>query len=155
MTKRVFISIVLLLAYSLGFAHNFVPHNHDTETTIHDHEGKGHAHHHHHSKKQAHQDHEHISHGDHFDEGFYDLLICFLHTADNQAKDCDAHYYMTTDHNRTLTKEQNTKLLATLVVLYNEPEEVILHSEFYTLSELKIPPPLITNTPLRGPPTFS
>ncbi len=158
MSKRVFISIILLFAYSLGFAHNLIPHTHSHETKeeIVVHKESGHPHHHHNNLHQhkKHVDHEHISHGDHFDEGFYDLLICFLHTADNQAKDCDAHYYITTDHNRTLTNKQKIQLLATLVVLYSEPEEVVLFSELYSFSELKIPPPLITNSPLRGPPSF-
>ena len=38
-----------LHAYSLGFAHNFIPHHHDSKTMIHEHshENDGHKHHHH------------------------------------------------------------------------------------------------------------
>jgi len=48
MVKKAFISILLLLTYSLGFAHNFVPHNHSNETEEHaiNHENEEHHHHH-------------------------------------------------------------------------------------------------------------
>lgn len=153
MTKKIFISVILLLVYTIGFSHNLIPHTHDIDTedeiVVHNED-----HHHHKTHKEKHANHEHISHGDHFDEGFYELLICFLHTAENQSKDCDNHYYIATDHNRIITSKQQVKLLATIVALYNEPEESFLFSEFYAVAELKIRPPLITNSPLRGPPSF-
>lgn len=148
---------MLLLAYSLGFTHNLISHTHiaESENNIVAHDEDGHHHHHHHNiQNNKHVDHEHISHGNHFDEDLYDLLICFLHTADNQAKDCDNEYYIAADHNRVLKSKQQVKLLATLVALYTEPEESVLFSEFYAVAELKIRPPLISSYPLRGPPTF-
>jgi len=157
MSKKVIISIILLLTYFLGFSHNIIPHTHDSKSEVHIAEGEEH-HHHHHNKSNHHQkhiDHAQITHGNHFDEDLFDLLVCFLHTADDQSKDCDDHFYIPTEHNRILTNNQKVILLATLVTLSFKTVDVILISELFSIAELKATPPLIINSPLRGPPTFS
>lgn len=153
--KRLSISIILLLTYSLGFAHNFVPHNHDTEITVHEHshEESGHSHHHHAAKEQAHQEHKHISHGAHFDEGFYDLLICFLHDADHHEDECDNHYYIPAKANNTSTNNLlPQQLVATIIALSVEIEPTELTYNIEVNSRINYRSPSIENSPLRGPP---
>ncbi|MDB4533628.1 hypothetical protein N9242_02065 [Vicingaceae bacterium] len=158
LTKKLFISIILLLTYSLGFAHNFVPHNHDSETAVHEHshEENGHSHHHHSTKEQAHQDHEHISHGDHFDEGFYDLLICFLHDADHHEDECDNHYFIPTKTNSSSTnKLHQQKLVATLIALTVVLEKPELTYKLDVNSSIFYRSLSMEDSPLRGPPSIS
>jgi hypothetical protein len=157
-TKRLIISIILLLTYSLGFAHNFLPHNHDSETAVHEHshEENEHSHHHHNAKEQTQQEHEHISHGDHFDEGFYDLLICFLHDADHHEDECDNHYFIPAKNNNPLTNQsEQLKLVATIIGLTVKIEQT--ESAYYVdpNSTICYRSPSIEDSPLRGPPRIS
>ncbi len=147
-----------MLTYSLGFAHNFIPHHHDSETSVHEHshENDEHSHHHHNTKDQDHQDHEHISHGNHFDEGFYDLLICFLHDADHHEDECDNHYFIPAKNNNSITNQsQQLKLVATLFALPIEFEEPELTAYLDVNSTVLYRCPSIEDSPLRGPPSIS
>ena len=157
-TKKIIISIILLLTYSLGFAHNFIPHHHDAETEIHEHshENDGHKHHHHASEEKSHEGHEHISHGDHYDEGLYDLLICFLHDANHHEDECDNHFYIAPKPNNTLSnKSQQLKLVATLFALTTEVELPELTTYFEANPTTFYQPHSIEDSPLRGPPSNS
>lgn len=156
--KRIIISLLLLLTYSLGFAHNFIPHQHDSETETHDHaHDDKHEHHHHNGISKLAVDHEHISHGNHFDEGFYDLLVCFLHDADFHSDDCNNHYFIPTKTNNT-SSERSLQLFAIVNTLFAttlETEEAsslnfldaYLTSNYRSLS--------LVDSPLRGPPVLS
>ncbi|PCI99590.1 MAG: hypothetical protein COB15_03775 [Flavobacteriales bacterium] len=155
-TKKVFISIILLLTYSLGFAHNFIPHHHDVETEVHEHshENDGHNHHHHGSEEKSHEGHQHISHGDHYDEGLYDLIICFLHDANHHNNECDNHYFIPAKSNNSLSsKSQQLKLVATLLALTIEVEQPELTTYFNVNSTTYYQSHSIENSPLRGPPS--
>ena len=126
-TKKLIISIVLLLTYSLGFAHNFIPHHHDAGTVNveHSHENDDHPHHHHNAKEQAHQEHQHISHGDHVDEGFYDFLICFLHDANHHQEECDNPYFIPVkSNNPTSNKSHQLKIAVTLFALTVHSDQI-------------------------------
>ena len=153
--------MILLLTYSLGFAHNIIPHSHDSETEHHEenHEHEGHHHHHHHhhhsTSKQLTANHEHITHGNHFDEGLYDLLICFLHEA-HQEDECENQHYIPANTNRIIiNKLQVNKLVATLFSITLESEMSELISENQIDSETSYLSPSVEDTPLRGPPSIS
>jgi len=154
MAKKAFISIVLLLTYSLGFTHNIVPHNHDETVKSHKHEHDDHQHHHHNSN-HLHEDHEHISHGAHYDEGWYDLLVCFIHEA-HQTEDCKDHNYLVSKTNNIIINKLKAKKLVTIlysIVMDTEIFESISNCQFD--SEIYYLPPLIEDNPLRGPPSIS
>jgi hypothetical protein len=154
--KRIIISFVLLLTYSLGFAHNIIPHQHDSETQTHKHSHSvEHTHSHHNATNEL--DHEHISHGDHFDEGFYDLLVCFLHETDFKTDDCNIYYMAPTKVN-VASNNQTQQLLAVVSTLSslvsdseNFPSEIFVDND----STKEYLSPSIDDSPLRGPPVLS
>lgn len=154
-TKKIIISIILLLTYSLGFAHNFIPHQHDSQTETHSHAHEDdHEHHPHNSVVDS--DHEHISHGDHFDEGLYDLLVCFLHDADFHNDDCNNHYFISTKSNNSLTnKSQQLALVATLLALTIEFDQPRSTTNIVVDQATSYRSPSIADSPLRGPPVLS
>lgn len=79
MKKRVFISLILILTYTVGFAHNLIPHHSDVhEFGNHTEVAHNHAHHVHDDINSLEEDHSHVEHGDHFDEGLLDYLICLF-----------------------------------------------------------------------------
>ncbi len=157
MAKKALISLLLLLTYSLGFAHNFIPHSHDTDTEAHlvAHE-KGEHHHHHHAVKHSESNHKHVSHGDHYDKGFYDLLLCFMHDSHDHQNDCkDQHYIPAKTNTVTMNKFQANKLVAVLFSFDLEIEKSEFTSDHYFNSDIAYLSPSIEDTPLRGPPSNS
>ena len=157
MSKKIFISMILLLTYSLGFAHNIVPHHHHAETEHHEinHEQAGHHHHHHKSSKDLNTDHKHISHGDHFDESLYDLLVCFLHEA-QQEDECKNQHYIPVETNRVVINTFQINNLVTILFSINlETDMYETFSRHQINSETAYLSPLIEDTPLRGPPSIS
>ena len=154
--KRIIISFILLLTYSLGFAHNIIPHQHDSETHTHNHSHDN-AHDHSHSNSLAHNDHQHVSHGDHFDESLYDLLVCFLHETDFKTDECNI-YYIAPPKTNASSKAQTQQLLAVISTLFelvsdseNTPSKHIVGND----STKDYLSPSIANSPLRGPPSIS
>ena len=131
--KKGIISIILLLTYSLGFAHNFIPHAHNTEneTHPHSHQNDEHSDHHHNVTKSLNGDHKHIPHGDHYDKGLYDLIICFLHDA-NPHQDESKHdfYFPLKTNNKLSSKWQKFQLIATLFLLITAAEQTDITDYF-------------------------
>ena len=157
--KKIIISLLLLFAYSLGFAHNIIPHQHDAESKEHIVEHDGHHHHNHSHQhktvKHSHTDHQHISHGNHYDEDFYDLLVCFLHKADHQ-DDCKDQHFLPANSNRiSINKLQANMLVAVLFSVTTETEQSELTSDDQVDTEKTYLSPFIEDIPLRGPPSNS
>lgn len=149
-TKKIIISIILLLTYSLGFAHNIIPHQHDSETGFHNHDHTEEHHNHDHSSDS---DPEHISHGNHFDEGLYDLIVCFLHETDFHKENCNTEFFIAAKTNRFLTKKnQQQKLVATHFVstIKIKPATSLFNVANNPISFYRFQ--LEDNLPLRGPP---
>jgi hypothetical protein len=89
--KRVFISLILILTYTVGFAHNFIPHCTDVHTDeSHSEVEHHHTHHTHEGHDSTEEDHSHVEHGDHFDQGLLDYLICLFEGAQHHDHSCDA-----------------------------------------------------------------
>lgn len=152
------ISLLLLFTYSLGFAHNLIPHNHNSEPKEHIimHED-GHQHHNHQHKnvKHSHSDHEHVSHGDHYDEDLYDLLVCSLHKTDHQEDDCkDQHFSPSNSHRIIINKLQANMLAVILFSVTTETEQSELISDDQIDSEKTYLSSSLEDTPLRGPPSL-
>jgi hypothetical protein len=157
MTKKAFISILLLLTYSLGFGHNFIPHNHGTEKVEHvaAHENNGHHHHYHNNVTHLNVTHKHISHRDHFDHGFYDLLVCFMHEA-HQEESCKENHYVPSKSTRFIvSKLQTVKPIDLLISINLETTNSGLFSGVIVNSTLDYLTPNIESRSLRGPPSIS
>jgi hypothetical protein len=154
MNKKVIISFILLLSYTLGIAHNLIPHshNHDGEKIIISHNANGHQHHQHSDNGTIHKDHEHISHNNHYDESLFDLMVCFINKIDHSTEQCkDQHYLPSKTNSISIKNLKKIKLASVLLILFNEVES----NNSYTFYE----PLLFTSltsyikvSPLRGPP---
>lgn len=92
--RNALISFLLIFSYSFGFAHNFVPHctelhaEHGSELSEH------HDNHHEHEDGEIiGENHSHIAHADHFDDGLIDLLVCALEDVNHHDGACDLDCY--------------------------------------------------------------
>ena len=86
------ISITLLFTYLLGYGHALTPHceiNCDGIEEKHEH---NHEHHQHDHDDLLIEDHEHVSHGDHFDEGWMDYLVCLFSDLEHHGSGCHAEH---------------------------------------------------------------
>ena len=101
--KKTVLSLVLLLSYSLGFAHNLLPHCSNPDQFSHSHHE---LHEHHSDGELAESQHEHIAHDNHEDEGLYDFLLCLLSEADHHY-----HYELNTDFTFSNISEINLDFL--------------------------------------------
>jgi len=145
--KKIIISVSLLLVYSLGFAHNLIPHSHDVNEAFANHSVIGH-HHHQHADEHEHHDHEHVSHGTHVDENLYDFLVCVLFEMEHEEHGCVFHQLPTTVK---MVKKNQTDLVFSSNTTYNTPASLSKP----TLSSVIVPgyfSPLISALSLRGPP---
>ena len=157
--KRIVISCLLLVTYTLGFAHSLIPHCEagDTEHQIAAHEGSNSHHHHEHHQHapEDNVDHEHIIHNGHLDGGLYDFIVCLLSDAQHPRNDCNLQHYLPAITNDKIdTKISKTRLVATLfalccIIIQNE-ELPSFSSELANYLS-----PHIEHTPYRGPPSFS
>lgn len=155
-TSKVIISLLLLLTYSLGFAHNLIPHSHEVETENHiaEHDNEGH-HHHHKAVEHSHGEHEHISHGDHFDGGVLDVLLCVLHETNHPEDDCKDEHFLPANSNRIIINKLQTKQLVTILFAIETEAielDLLVSSQVVEKSYLS---PSVEDTPLRGPPSKS
>lgn len=147
--KKIIISLSLLLVYSLGFAHNLIPHCHGVDEAFVEHSDLGH-HHHQHAAEHVHaeEDHQHVSHGSHIDENLYDFLVCILFEMEHQEHDSVFHYLPTAQ--KLVTKNQTNPVIvpvATFSAINNlsKPKNnVVIVLGYFS--------PLINELPLRGPP---
>jgi len=91
------ISVFLLLTYSIGFAHDLIPHCHidgSTEHAIEAHEANHHhLEHHNHAITEHIDDDDDVLHENHLDDSLFDYVVCLLSTLDHQASD-EAHQHI-------------------------------------------------------------
>ena len=158
--SKVVISILLLLTYSFGFAHNLVLHCHDTVEENHTHSTHSthstHKHHQHIEGEEDNTEHDHISHSNHFDEGVYDFIICLVQETGGPESTCSIEHCFTINSNDFSLK--NISKLQTVIVLYavlnievqSNPISKYIKNIGRTYSS-----PLINDSPHRGPPFFS
>jgi hypothetical protein len=156
MYKRVAISFFLLLTYSLGFANNFIPHNHNNDKGSHviSHKKNGHQHHHHNSTTKHSHTHQNTSENNNTGD-FYNLLLWLMHDA-HQHDDSEEQCYLSNKTSRILdNKIQANNLFAVRFSVFAETERSKLITNYIMKSEgVHLEPP-IDSTPHRGPPSIS
>ena len=147
--KKALISSMLLLVYTFSFAHELIPHCHHTFGNV----GKSHVHvmkHEHHGE----DDHSHISHNGHHDEGLIDLLVCVLIETEHPGSEGDQLFFLPKTENNKLNdrlKVQFASILTILFDFYEDNSEVTPQpdvNDFYSS-------PFLAHTPHRGPPSIS
>lgn len=157
-TAKHLISYLLLFVYSFGFAHYLIPHCDNESDVTHIHtelEPVGHSHH----DSDVHEDeadqHKHIQHESHFDEGLYDFLFCFLSGVEHQESTCVLDNYLTkTDSKESRNFNNKFQLLAVLSVL-NNPDILSISNQIYTENLDIYVSPIIHLSPNKGPPNYS
>jgi hypothetical protein len=131
---------MLLLTYSLGFAHNLEPHCSDSSEQNHTHAPT----------------HEHHQHMDHYDGGVSDFLICLVQETGNPEPECSAEHFFTISSNDLFLRDVN-KLQAVIVlsiVLNIEVKSTPISKYIKDIGKTYLSP-LINDNPFRGPPVFS
>ncbi len=153
--QKAFISVFFLLIYSIGFAHQLVPHHQDdtvekcfylTESVDN------------HSSVENEDNCNELTcfkHSNHCDDGIYDLLHCLFNDTNHPQDDCDTELYTPVISNEYGADGfSNFKTLAILITTFT-------HLEFQTNSpifnfdiQVKYLSPVFGSTSLRGPPTL-
>ena len=158
--KRAIISLLLLLTYSLGFAHYLIPHceasNIEHQVAASQENPHHHHEHHQHTSDDKDIDHEDIVHNGHLDAGLYDYIVCFLSDAEHPAEDCNLQHYLPANTNdkidSQLSKAQFVAVLFTVFCIVKQDEALPKsRSEF---AAVYLSPP-IGDSPYRGPPSLS
>jgi len=149
---KIIISLFLLLTYSLGIAHNIIPHQHDGAD--HQHVSEGHQEDgHHHLSNDSNTEHKHIPHGDHFDEDMYELLVCFLHQSESKENDCNKQHYTPAKTYRSLINKDSQLNASLLDNLHRvELKETSLETINFTDQAFSLL--LSSCSTLRGPPSY-
>jgi len=154
---RVIISFFLIFSYSLSFAQSLVPHCSDISSAEHSHNSESiHQHKHQSAHDDSDENHTHISHNNHFDEGFYDLLICLMSDSPHGASDCCTQHVTSNTSNITFVLSHNeiAKVISTFVAVFAivEEKEPTLLSDY---NDAFYASPEINTQSLRGPPVYS
>jgi hypothetical protein len=149
--KRTVISLFLLLTYTLGFGHDVIPHQHNSDTH---HHAETHHHHDGATHKHEHKQHDHVAHGNHFDSSLYDLIICFLSEASHATEECEFTHYTLSN---TASAAKNTTQASSTISLYSSIVAETTNNtngDDFNFSSINYRPRRIASSPLRGPPTF-
>lgn len=148
--RQSIVAIFLLAIYSLGFTHGIIPHCENARS-------ENHHHHEHHEHEQDDSvDDGHIAHDDHLDHGVYDYIVCLVSDLEQEDNGCNMHHCSKVDLREFSSKQTNdTKLVATTIKSLNleflESESI----EFIEGKETSGLPPILIDSPRRGPPFIS
>jgi hypothetical protein len=155
--KRTLIALSLLFAYSLGFAHELLPHCHHsdgvavlgTENSEHSHQ-----HNHQHDHADVDSDHEHVAHADHFDDGLMDFILCLLAESNHSSSHADHCFDMPAERTAvSFSAWDKIKLVATFAAVFAEKiEETTVENFVPEVNVAFLSPPLAYSVN-RGPPT--
>lgn len=155
--KKAFISIILLLSFSLGISHNLILHCHELDNE----EQQYSSHHHHeHHKHTFDQENDladqHIFHNDHFDLNTYDLITCFLSEIEHPTNDCNLEHYIPLKSENNLNKQfSKIKIVSVQITVWSLTDQIESLSTYNkeVVSQYLSPP--LGNSPNRGPPSIS
>lgn len=155
--RKVIISLFLFLTYSIGFAHNLVPHcTVDFENSNIATKDSHHHHNHHEHNGEDEADHDHIVHEDHLDSGYLDLVICLLEDVEHGDEECGQEHCFTLSSNNLSLK--NFSKIQMIYVVFGLLQESFIHDqrEYFNIeySHIILSPPL-EKSPHRGPPVFT
>lgn len=150
--SKIVISLILLLTYSFGFAHNLVPHCNDSGEENHNHT-PSHNHHQHAEGEELDSDHSDITHNDHFDEGITDFITCLVNESESPEEECSVEHCFTFSINnfslKDISKIQTTIVLFAVFQPIVQDESIAYSSTDVEINYLS--PPL-EDSPHRGPP---
>lgn len=138
------LAIFLLVLYSFDFAHGIT----HCENSV--------GGNHHHVHYEFTKDDSHIEHNDHLDEGIYDYLVCLLSDFEHEDKGCNTHNYSRVDLRELSSKQSNLIKLVTTIIIFSNLD--LLETdliESVELNETSVLPPILINSPRRGPPYIS
>lgn len=156
---KVVISFFLLVTYLFGFAHSLIPHQQWFESNFHAiaYQEKGnHLHHHHVLDEQIDSDHEHVLHGNHYDTGLYNLIICFFSETEHPVNSCEIQHYLPVESNNASTKAlTKAKFVTILIAIVLNAEQSEPNSICSTDSKVKFLSHPLGDSPYRGPPSIS
>ncbi len=159
--KKTIISLLLLLTYSLGFAHNLALHCQEVShlgLSVHQEEENHHHHkHHQHSPDEnINSDHEHILHEDHYDESLYDLVLCFLNEIEHPAEECNVQHYLPAKTNNVSKKDlAKVKLIVILFSISIDVRKSEIATDYAPNIRDTFSSPPLEQAPYRGPPSFT
>jgi hypothetical protein len=149
---KIIISLLLLLTYSFGFAHNLVPHCNDSSEENHTHV-PSHNHHQHFEGEEIDTEHSDIAHNNHFDGGVIDFITCLVHESETPGEECSVEHCFTFSTNNFSLKDISK--IQTAIVLFTVFQPIVQNETIlYSSADLEInylSPPL-EDSPHRGPP---
>lgn len=157
--KRAIISCFLLFTYSLGFAHNLIPHCQElvSEIGIFSNAKDGHHHLEHHTHVEIEDlDEDDILHENHLDDSLYDFIVCLLSEMEHPVNECQVEHSIPSTLNDDLSKQlSKTKIIAVLCSVWGltNPNESL--SEYNSEAAVQYSSPPLCNSPNRGPPSIS
>ncbi|MBD3636585.1 MAG: hypothetical protein HUJ25_04530 [Crocinitomicaceae bacterium] len=156
------ISITLIFTYLLGFGHSLTPHceiNCDGVEEKHEHD---HEHHQHDHDDLAIDEHDHVSHGDHFDEGWMDYLVCLFSDIEHHGSGCHAEHIPSQENvqfNNSVDQDSDKNQTSAFAIFI---EYELIGQKLATTSNRVNGPPrrfesqaCLLTLPQRGPPIYS
>jgi len=151
-----FISLFLLLTYSVGFVQGMSS-NCNHYSVVLEKENGEHQHNHHVHDGSELENHEHVQHRDHFDESAFDLLMCVLEDATDAHSGSDNCHCLPATSSRTAADQlAKMKLLAVLVPHFFRVEKQEITVEYFCSPTIGfISDSFAAGLSQRGPPTFS
>lgn len=150
--SKIVISIMLLLTYSFGFAHNLVPHCNDSFEENHNHT-PSHNHHNHSEGEEFDTEHSDIAHNDHFDGGVSDFLVCLVHESETPDEECSIEHCFTINPNNFSLKDISK--IQTAIILFAVSQPIVQNEPIAYSSmglEINYLSPPLEDSPHRGPP---
>ena len=157
--KKVIIATLFLLTYTIGFAHNLIPHCSAAcgELPVAAHQETGHHHHAHHEHDHGEDSgHDHIEHNGHLDGGLLDYVVCLLSEMEHPATDCQIEVCLPASTANTVPEAlSNVTCIALLYSVFElaEQDEPLQAGHSEAVTSYTAPP--IAECPHRGPPTPS
>lgn len=154
--RKSIISFLLIFAYSLGFAQEFIPHIH-VEDGGHNHlevSAKEHHHLENHTHTNSHNGND-VAHQDHLDESIYDYLICLMSGVEHSA--CYASHavsFPSVDLKKSESKRDNFNLDLTTSSTIFTAEFAESKLTFTNPIERRVLRSIADSDPNRGPPSI-
>ncbi|MBL4745076.1 MAG: hypothetical protein JKY08_01785 [Flavobacteriaceae bacterium] len=158
--NKLIISLLLLLTYAFGFAHSAIPHvdgGHanlqlQTETIL----THSHAHHQHATGETSEDNHEHLSHDNHYDTNITDYLLCVLNEMEHKDSNCNVLQYIPLKRsNKNLENLSKTAVIALVYSFFIYLEQPVESVSYYSNNAPLFKSPPLLNSPNRGPPSFT
>ncbi len=156
------ISIIFLIIYLIGYGHSLIPHcetNCDGTEDIHKH---SHEHQHYDHNDLAVTEHNHVSHGDHFDEGWMDYVVCLFNDLEHHGTGCHTEHIVSQENvqfKNSSKQDEDYDQTSGFSIFLNYP---LIGQKITTTSNLVNGPPMrfdsqayLFTLPQRGPPFYS